>query len=106
MKNKILTLLGIFFLSIFVISGCATNDGDPPPEDDIVDENGRTNGSDNDMDNGVGDDTGNDNNIIEGDGLNDENRDGDGDMMRDNNTPEEDIIEDADDAADRDNVDR
>lgn len=90
MNKKLLAMIGAAILSIFVISGCNTNDQDPPPDDDTeLNENGV-----NDRD---------DNNNVD---LNDDNdRAGNGDPVEDNNTNREEIIEDRGDVVDDDNRD-
>lgn len=98
LKNRLLALLGITFLSFLVLSGCGVNDQDPPPEDNEIIDDGDLNDNDQNQD-GLTDNPADDR-------VDDENRDGDMDMMEDDNTPGEDIIEDKDDMRDNDNQDR
>lgn len=93
MKKKLLALLACSFLSVLMISGCGTNNQDPPPEDDVNVEDPANDGTVGD-DNGMGTDN------------NDVNTDNDGDMMEDNNDPGEDAVEDRNDMTDENNNDK
>lgn len=95
MQKKLLALVGGSILFIMVLTGCGTNQQPPPDEDVNIEEpsngtnvtpngtNGTNNGTTNDL-----------------------NTDNDGDIMKDRNTPAEDIIEDKHDMNDKDNMDR
>lgn len=105
MNKKFFSMIAGSALAAVLIAGCGINNNDqePPPENDVnepgVNDNDNNNG--NDMNNnGVnGNDNLNNNN-------NDINTDNDGDMMKDDNAPGEDLIEDRRDREDPDNKDR
>jgi hypothetical protein len=106
--HKFYKWIGGSLLATMLLTGCANNDNDPPPEDDVDINEPRDNDViDPDLD---GDDNGNnipDDDDTTGTGTTyDRNRVGDGDPAIDRNTPREDIIEDLDDMRDRDRIDR
>lgn len=84
-------------LTLFIFTGCASNQNPPPPDDSpgVIDKNDVNNGT-------VNDGTG-----TNGTGTNNDiNLDRDKDMMTDNNDPNEEVIEDDLDRKDADNKDR
>lgn len=103
MNKKFFSMIAGSALAAVLIAGCGINNNDqePPPENDVNEPGVNDNGNGNDMNNnGVnGNDNLNNNN-------NDINTDNDGDMMKDDNAPGEDLIEDRRDREDPDNKDR
>ncbi|MBS4190121.1 hypothetical protein KHA94_07875 [Bacillus sp. FJAT-49705] len=103
MIKKFISIIGGSFLAAILFAGCATNDQEPPPENQ--NNNINTPGvNDNNGNNGVNDDLDRNNDIQNNN--NDINTDNDGDMMKDQNDPGEEPIEDKRDRNDKDNVDR
>jgi len=98
MNKKLLTIIGGTFLSAILMVGCATNNQNPPPP---TNKNVETPGVN---DNNLNDNLDRNNDL--NNNNNDINTNNDGDMMRDNNTPGEDVIEDKLDRNDKDNRDR
>ncbi|WP_404322839.1 hypothetical protein LG298_24655 [Cytobacillus firmus] len=96
MNKKLLTLIGGTALSAMLLAGCATDNQEPPPEDDTITEDNNGDVNDGDMTNDLNENT-DDNDI---------NTDDDGDMMEDNNEPGEDAVEDKLDMQDKDNKDQ
>ncbi|WP_026583658.1 hypothetical protein [Bacillus sp. J33] len=91
MNKKLLTLIGGSVLSAMLIAGCATDEQEPPPEDDtITEENGDVNGGNG----GVNGENGTENGNMNGDPLEDENTEG------------EEMIEDQQDIQDENNKDQ
>jgi hypothetical protein len=103
MSKRLLTLIGGFALAAMLLGGCATNNNqNPPPEDvknGVVDDNNLNN--DNNIGNDINDQITNDT-YPESEDI---NTDHDKDPAKDNNTPQEDVIEDDIDVRDNDNKD-
>ncbi|MDQ0413834.1 hypothetical protein [Mesobacillus stamsii] len=102
MKKKLLMLIGGTLLSAMFLAGCATNGDQNPPPDRNVDNPADNNGNMNDN-NGVNNNGVNDPNVPDTPDVNTNN---DGDMMRDNNSPGEDAVEDKIDRNDKNNTDQ
>jgi hypothetical protein len=106
LNKKLLAVIGGTILSASLVTGCGVNnDPAPPPADDNngaeINRNNRDNRIfNNNNDRGIFDNRGG------GGGRYDMNTRNDGDMMRDNNTPVEDPMEDRLDRTDRNNRDR
>ncbi|WP_100332455.1 hypothetical protein [Bacillus xiapuensis] len=107
MKKKLLKLAGGSLLAAMLLAGCAT--------DNDNDNNDNNNGNENPVEEGEEnvEDTGNKVKEDVNEEMNDEhlpksedkNRNGDGDVIKDENTPTEDPIEDQTDMQDQDNKD-
>lgn len=103
MKKKLLALLGGTLLTAMVLTGCAGNDQDPPPEEDVNVET-PNNGDVNDN-NGAG--TNGDNGIVDDQNMDEsEDQTGGGDLMQDSNEEGEDMVEDQKDMNDKNNQDK
>jgi hypothetical protein len=105
LNKKLLAVLGGTILTASLVTGCGTDNNDPAPPAD--DNNGAEINRYDDRNNGMFNNN-NDRGIFDNDGndTNDRNTRNDGDMMRDNNDPGEDTIEDRLDMNDRDDRDR
>jgi hypothetical protein len=116
LKKKLFLVLLSALLSGFMLAGCNVDDDDqnpPPPVNDEVDtpldDDNNLDGNDNNDLNNTNTRNNNNNGLNNTNtryNNNDINTDRDKDMMRDRNTPREEMIEDDRDAKDRDNRDR
>jgi hypothetical protein len=90
MNKKLLKLIGGSVLSAMLLAGCATDNQEPPPEDDTIMEDQGENGG-NGGNGGMN-------------GTEDENQNGD--LLEDENTENEEIIEEQGDLQDENNKDQ
>lgn len=92
MSRKLFAIFGALLMSVFLFSGCNTNDQDPAPEDDT------------EINEDIRDDDVRDNDADLNDDI-DRDRNENGDVIEDDNTPGEEVIEDREDVRDKDNRD-